>query len=303
MRLKDKIAIVTGGGRGIGEGITRMFAKEGAKVTVAARTVEAIEGVAQTIRDEGGEAIAVQTDVSKPDEIRRMVERTVAHFGALHVLVNNAGGAFSSHRDLDQVSEEDYDQVLDTNLKGTWMGCHYAVPEMKKAGGGSIISIASVHGVAGAPRWSAYAMSKGGIIAGTRSLAVELAPLNIRVNVVSPGAIATRDPARWVVERLGERYREPFLERFGDRMGRARALFQPLRIIGRPEDIAYCAVYLASDESRFVTGANCMVDGGLTARMAEHTGVPPEEREEARAVRQEIRQWIEEMEKQKEAEG
>lgn len=302
MRLKDKVAMVTGGGRGIGEGIARMFGNEGAKVSVAARTVEAIEQVAQAIREEGGEAIAVQTDVSKPEEVRRMVERTVEHFGALHVLVNNAGiGVF--HHEVDQAAEEDYDRVLDTNLKGTWMGFHYAVPEMKKGGGGSIISIASVHGVAGSPRWSAYAMSKGGIIAGTRSLAVELAPFSIRVNVISPGAIAVRQPLNWVVERLGEAYRQPFIERFGDRITQARAQFQPLRIVGQPEDIAYCAVYLASDESRFVTGANFMVDGGLTVRMAEYTGVSSEERDRPRAFWQEIRQWIEEMEKQKQADG
>lgn len=302
MRLKDKVAMVTGGGRGIGEGIARMFGNEGAKVTVAARTVEAIEQVAQAIREEGGEAIAVQTDISKPEEVRRMVERTVEHFGALHVLVNNAGiGVF--HHEVDQAAEEDYDRVLDTNLKGTWMGFHYAVPEMKKGGGGSIISIASVHGVAGSPRWSAYAMSKGGIIAGTRSLAVELAPFSIRVNVISPGAIAVRQPLNWVVERLGEAYRQPFIERFGDRITQARAQFQPLRIVGQPEDIAYCAVYLASDESRFVTGANFMVDGGLTVRMAEYTGVSSEERDRPRAFWQEIRQWIEEMEKQKQADG
>lgn len=297
MRLEDKVAIVTGGGRGIGEGIARMFAKEGAKVTVAARTVEAIEQVAQDIREEGGEAIAVPTDVSQSEAVQRMVERTVEHFGALHVLVNNAGiGNFG--REVDQAAEEEYDRVLDTNLKGVWMGCHYAVPEMKKQGGGSIISIASVHGVAGSPRQSAYAMSKGGIIAGTRSLAVELAPFNIRVNVISPGAIEVREPLSWLVERLGEAYREPFMKRFGDRIAQARVQFQPLRIIGQPEDIAYCAVYLASDESRFVTGANFVVDGGLTARMAEFTGVPPEDRDRTQSLRQEIHQWIEEMEKQ-----
>ena len=118
---------------------------------------------------------------------------------------------------VEEGTEELYDRLMGTNLKGTWMGCHYAVPEMKQIGGGAIINIASVHGVAGWDRQSVYAATKGGIIAGSRALAVELAPFYIRVNVISPGAIRVRDPVDWVVQEMGEEFRTEFLDRFGDR--------------------------------------------------------------------------------------
>lgn len=297
MRLRDKVAIVTGGGRGIGAGIATMFAKEGAKVTLAARTEEQLQAVAAQISEQGGETLIVQTDVSKPAEVERMVARTVEHFGTLNVLVNNAGIGF--HREFETAAVEDYDRVVDTNLKGMWVGCRYAVPEMKKAGGGAIISISSVHGVGGAERQSAYAASKGGIIAGTRALAVELAPDLIRLNVISPGAIRVHDPLTRIDRRLGPEYREEFLEKFGDSMEDWGRHYQPLSLVGMPEDIAYCAVYLASDESRFVTGANFIVDGGLTAALDPMGGVDPEKRAEGRKRWYEIRKWFQEKEERR----
>ena len=299
MRLKDKVAIITGGGRGIGAGIATMFAKEGAKVTLAARTEEQLQEVAGRISEGGGEVLTVQTDVSKPEEIERMIARTIEHFGTLNILVNNAGIGF--FREFETATVEEYDQVVDTNLKGMWVGCRYAMPEMKKIGGGSIISIASIHGVGGAERQSAYAASKGGIIAGTRALAVELAPYFIRLNVISPGAIRVHDPLTRVDRRLGPEYREEFLEKFGDSMKDWGRNYQPLALIGMPEDIAYCAVYLASDESRFVTGANFLIDGGLTAALDPMSNLDPKKRAEQRNRWHEVRTWFQEKQAEKEA--
>ncbi len=299
MRLTGKVAIVTGGGRGIGAGIAKMFAREGAEVMLAARTESQLEEVAGSITKEGGSVRTIPTDVSKPEDLRRMVEETGSAFGRLDVLVNNAGVAWFG-KSVEEGTEKLYDRLMDTNLKGMWMGCHYAVPEMKKVGGGAIISVASVHGMMGWDRQSAYAASKGGIIAGSRALAVELAPFHIRVNVISPGAIRVREPVDRVVQRVGEPFRAEFLARFGDRMPNMRMVFQPLPIVGAPEDIAYCAVYLASDEARFVTGANFMVDGGLTAQMAQMREPDPEVKEKRRRLSEEIRAWIAEKEKEKE---
>ena len=301
MRLKDKVAIVTGGGRGIGAGIATMFAEEGAKVTLAARTEEQLQEIAGRISDAGGDVLTVQTDVSKPEEVERMIARTVEHFGALNILVNNAGIGF--YREFETATVEEYDRVVDTNLKGMWVGCQYAMPEMKKVGGGSIISIASIHGVGGAERQSAYAASKGGIIAGTRALAVELAPHFIRLNVISPGAIRVHEPMSWIDRRLGPEYREEFLEKFGDSMEDWGRHVQPLSLVGMPEDIAYCAVYLASDESRFVTGANFLVDGGLTAALDPMSTVDPEKRVKMTNRWHELRTWFREKEAEKKEAG
>ncbi|MFH1007404.1 MAG: SDR family oxidoreductase [Candidatus Latescibacterota bacterium] len=300
MRLSGKVAIVTGGGRGIGAGIAKMFAREGAEVMLAARTQPQLEKVAGSITEAGGTVRTILTDVSKPDEIRRMVAETVSAFGRLDILVNNAGVTWFGKK-VEEATEEMYDQLMDTNLKGMWMGCHYAVPEMKKSGGGAILNISSVHGVMGFDQQSAYAASKGGIIAGSRALAVELAPLSIRVNVISPGAIRVREPADRVVERVGEAHRAEFLARFEERMSTLRMIHQPMPHVGMPEDIGYCAVYLASDEARFVTGANFMVDGGLTAQMASLGGNPdPVTREMQHKLHEEIQEWIAEKERERE---
>ncbi len=299
MRLAGKVAIVTGSGRGIGAGIAKMFAREGAQVMLAARTEAQLEEVARSITEEGGSVQTIPTDVSKPEEIRRMVEKTVSAFGRLDILVNNAGVTWFGKR-IEDATEELYDRLMDTNLKGMWMGCHCAVPEMKKLGGGVILNMSSVHGVMGFDQQSAYAASKGGIIAGSRALAVELAPFHIRVNVISPGAIRVRNPVDRVIQRVGEQFRAEFLARFGDRMPNKRMIHQPLPIVGMPEDIAYCAVYLASDEARFVTGANFMVDGGLTAQMAMIGGPDPEAKKTRRSLFEEIQTWIAEKEKEKE---
>ncbi|HGJ64538.1 TPA: glucose 1-dehydrogenase [bacterium] len=295
MRLKDKVAIVTGAGRGIGRGIARVFAREGAKVILAARTQEQLDRTLKEIESEGGTASAIKTDVSVTQDVQRMVEFAVETYGQLNVLVNNAGIGWFGYNIDDENMEEGYDRLMATNLKGIWMGIHYAVPEMKKIGGGSIISISSVHAWNSWIRGSAYAASKGGIIAGTRALAVELAPYMIRVNAISPGSIYVSEPEEMVSKRYGEEYKKEYLEKFGDIPYERQKYAQPLPVAGTPEDIGYCAVYLASDEAKFVTGTNITVDGGATAKLAVSNEIPPELRERE----QEMRKWFESL-KQKE---
>jgi len=289
MRLKNKVAVITGSGRGIGRGVARVFAREGAKVVLASRTQEQLGRTLKEIESEGGIASAIITDVSVTQDVQRMVEFAVEKYGQLNILVNNAGIGWFGYNIDDEKMEEGYDRLMATNLKGIWMGIHYAVPEMKKVGGGSIISISSVHAWNSWIKGSAYAASKGAIIAGTRALAVELAPYLIRVNAISPGSIFVGEPEEMVAKRYGEKCKEEYLKRFGDIPFERQKHAQPLPVAGTPEDIGYCAVYLASDESKFVTGTNITVDGGATAKLAVSTEVPSELKQRE----QEMRQWLE----------
>lgn len=290
-RLQGKIAIVTGASRGIGEGIALMFAEEGASVTLAARTEERLEAVARRIEECGGQALPVPTDVSATEDIRRMVEATVQRFGGVDVLVNNAAITFFTKRLEDEDMEAEYDRLMDTNLKSAWMAIHYALPHLRARGGGSILNISSVHGVASGGHMSAYAASKGALIAGTRAMAVELAPDRIRVNCISPGRIWLDEPGHWIRRRFGAELHQEYLERFGDWQSSSRELQQPLPVAGLPKDVAYCAVYLASDEARFCTGANYMVDGGMTALLADPSFIPASAQELMRR-QQEVQQWF-----------
>lgn len=297
MRLEGKVAIVTGGGRGIGRGIAKVFAKEGAKVVIASRTVEQLDRTLKEIESMGGIASSIVTDVSQSSDVKKMIDFTVEKYGKLDVLVNNAGIGWFGYAIEDEKMEEGYDRLMATNLKGLFMGIHYAVPEMKKIGGGSIINIASVHAWNSWNRGSVYAASKGGIVAGTRALSVELAPYMIRINSISPGSIFVREPEEMIAKRFGKEYVEEYKQKFGDLPYERQKYVQPLPIAGTPEDIGYCAVYLASDESRFVTGINITVDGGATAKLAVSTEVPPELKQRE----QEMHQWFEQLRKKHES--
>ena len=268
MRLEDKTAIITGGGQGIGRGIALLFAEHGAKVAIAARSVDKLERVTSEVEEIGGEVLAVPTDVGARDQMEALFAATVERFGGLDILVNNAGVGLIAP--VDEVKDEDYDRLMDANLRGMHLGCQLAVPLMKERGRGSIINMASVHGVEGCPDNTVYATTKGGIIGGTRALAAELAPHHIRVNVISPGAIYLGGDRDLVPAELKPEARAEFVERFGDESQIVHWSFQPLEMIGVPIDIAYLAVYLASDEARFVTGQEITVDGGLTTYMAKH---------------------------------
>jgi len=292
MRLENKVAIVTGGGRGIGRGIARLFSKEGAKLVVASRTEAQLKRVVREIEADGNTAASIVTDVSVTSDIERMIQFAIEKYGQLNILVNNAGIGFGYRIDDDRL-ENAYDNLMATNLKSMWMSTHYAVPEMKKTGGGSIINIASVHAWNTIAYNSAYAASKGAIVAGTKGLALDLAPYMIRVNVISPGAIYVGEVEEIVEEKHGEEVRKEFIERFGDIFHARRRLYQPLPVAGMPIDIAYCALYLASDESRFVTGTNITVDGGMTAILSHGTDLSPEMKEKER----EMHEWLDSLRK------
>jgi NAD(P)-dependent dehydrogenase (short-subunit alcohol dehydrogenase family) len=292
MRLENKVAIVTGGGRGIGRGIARLFAKEGAKVVIAARTEDQLSRVVREIENDGETAASIITDVSVTSDIEKMIQFAIEKYGQLDILVNNAGIGFGYHIDDERV-EKAYDNLMATNLRSIWMSIHYAVPEMKKVSGGSIINIASVHAWNTIAYNSAYAASKGGIVAGTRGLAIELAPYMIRANVISPGAIYVGEMEEMIAEKHGEECRKEFIDRFGDIFHARRKLYQPLPVAGLPIDIAYCALYLASDESRFVTGANFTIDGGMTAILSHGTGTDLSS--EMKEKEREMREWLDSL--------
>ena len=266
MRLQDKVAVVTGGGQGIGRATAKIFAKEGAKVAIAARTESKLECVKKEIEDQGGQVLAVPTDVGLESEVERLIAATVERFGRLDILVNNAG--IGRRAPVDDVDMVDYDLQMNTNLRGMYLGVRAGTPHLKKVGGGAIINVASVHGVNGEPTASIYAATKGGMLAGTRSMAAELAPHNIRVNAISPGAIWLEMYEEAQLNQVAEGDRDTFMNLFSEDMKVGHKHAQPLGMVGMPVDIAWAAVFLASDESRFLTGQNIVVDGGLTTYLS-----------------------------------
>ena len=246
MRLKDKVAIVTGGGQGIGKAIALEFARQGAKVTVNARRREPLEEVVAEIKKLGSEGLAVAGDVSKPQDVERLITDTVDAFGRLDILVNNAGILISA--DLEHHTEQVWDDTMDINVKGSFLCIQRAVPEMLKQGKGKIINLASIAGQIGFPNAAAYCASKGAIMGLTKALAMELAPKKINVNAIGPGD--TRTPLN---EHL-----------LSDPVYLKSRLDQtPYGRVGEVSDIAPGAVYLASDESDFVNGITLTIDGGL----------------------------------------
>ena len=246
MRLKGKVAIVTGGGTGIGKAIALEFFKEGAKVAITGRRSNKLQEVVDTIKKSGGEAIAITGDVSKPSDVDRIVKTTVDTYKRLDILVNCAGVLFSA--ELAHHTEKIWDETIDINLKGSFLCIQRAVPEMLKQGKGKIINISSIAGQIGFPNSVAYCASKGGIMGMTKALAMELAPLKINVNDLAPGD--TETPLN---EHL---LKDPeYL--------RGRVENTPYGRVGKVSDIAPGAVYLASDESDFVNGITLTIDVGL----------------------------------------
>jgi NAD(P)-dependent dehydrogenase (short-subunit alcohol dehydrogenase family) len=246
MKLNEKIAIVTGGGAGIGRGAAIRFAKEGAKVTVADIDSQSGEETVSLIRESGGEAIFVKTDIKDSSQVKELINATTNAFGGLHILVNNAGIGHSEVRSVD-LTEEEWDHVIDINLKGVFLGIKYAVPEMKKAGGGAIINTSSLLGLKGKKYQAAYNASKAGVVLLTQNAALEYGKYNIRVNAVAPGIIDTKIIDVW----KNDERRWPFISR-ANALGR----------IGTPEEVANAIFFLASDEASFITGTTLSVDGG-----------------------------------------
>jgi len=265
MRLSGKVAIITGGANGIGRATADLFAREGARVVVADRDGAAGEAAVAAIRAAGGEALFVPTDVSRDADVAALVQRTLDRYGGVHVLVNAAG--IDVQGSVVDTEPERWQRVLDVNLASVYRACRSAIPAMMRGGGGSIVNIASIQGMYGWPHYAAYAASKAGIVGLTRQIVVDYADHGIRCNAISPGAIETQLSAN------SARLEPTFADDPGAPTVAAPVVSAPLTApspllrAGRPEDVAYAALFLASDEARHVNGHNLVVDGGATARI------------------------------------
>ena len=247
-RLDGKVAIITGAGRGMGRAAAILFAKEGAKVVVDDWVADRGEETVRMIKEAGSEAIFVNADVSKTEDIRRMIKTAIDAYGRLDILYNNA--AIATYAPLTEAEEKDFEEIVAVNLKGTWLGMKYAIPEMAKTGGGSIINVASIAADAAQLGSTIYAATKGGVISMTRVAAVENAAQNIRVNIIKPGCIRT--PMFEEVVKYPEA-----IKHIED--------VTPQKRIGKPEEVAHLALFLASDESSNITGQKITADGGIEA--------------------------------------
>ena len=235
----------------MGRAAAVLFAREGAKVVLCGRREQLGQEVVKSIKDEGGDAVFVTADVAKAEDVKNVVDTAVKTYGRLDVLFNNAGTNVHVEGDPDKEPEDVWDHIIDVNLKGTFLGMKYAVPEMRKVGGGSIVNNSSVNdSQADLVSTSSYHASKGGVTALTKKAALVYAADNIRVNCVNPGPIATE-----MVDITWEMLDDPKIVE--DRKSR-----QPLPRMGHPMDVAFAALYFACDESAFVTGATLLVDGG-----------------------------------------
>ena len=250
MKLKDKIAIITGSSKGIGEGIARVFSKDGARVVITCRTESTGEKMANELGAKQGNAIFVRTDVTKTEDIRNMINKTVENFGKLDILVNNAGCYLS--KNAEETSEQEWEFIQNTNLRSTFLCSKYAIPHLKKTKG-NIVNIGSMVGVVGDGQTAAYSASKGGQIAMTKNMAIDYASYGIRVNVICPGWINTPLLEDWFNQK-----KDP------DAVKEYVINHHPLGRIGTIEECGYLAAFLASKEASFITGARFDIDGGVT---------------------------------------
>jgi NAD(P)-dependent dehydrogenase (short-subunit alcohol dehydrogenase family) len=249
MRLKDKVTIVTGAGGGMGRVAAQMFAAEGAKVVVAEYSETAGAETVELVHAAGGDATFVRVDVSKEDDAKAMVDHAVSTYGRLY---NNAGIMPEADHSVTDTDVATWDSVMAVNVRGVFLGCKYAIPAMIAGGGGSIINIASFVALVGCsvPQ-DAYTASKGAVLSLTRSLAVQFAPQGVRSNAICPGPVETPLLMEWLLKDEAAK--------------QLRLARNPTGRFGKPEEIVYMAIYLASDESRWTNGASLVVDGGITA--------------------------------------
>jgi NAD(P)-dependent dehydrogenase (short-subunit alcohol dehydrogenase family) len=254
MRLRDKIALVTGGTSGIGRAVAQLFAAEGAAVTITGRRDSLGREVVAGIQEAGGQAEFVPLDARQLPDVRRVTEETAQRQGRLDILVNNAG--ISLPRTLLETSEEDFAVQFDINVRAMFFATKWAAEIMVRQGRGSIVSIASVSGMRGQEQRTAYCGTKGAVLQITRAAALELASSGVRVNAVSPGAVDT--PLLRAARFAGQANQDALIADIGASL--------PLGRIGLPEDIAQAVLYLASDEASWVTGTNLVIDGGAHAR-------------------------------------
>lgn len=244
MKLAGKTSIVTGAASGIGRSTAIMMAKEGSRVVAVDINGSELKKTVESIRENGGAGTACIADVGRNDDVQRMIQCTIDTYDSLDILHNNA--YWQAPGPICDLEEADWDRTLDVCLKALYLGCRYAIPVMKRSGGGVIINTASVHSLVGFRNNAGYDAAKGGVIGVTRSVAVDYGP-EIRSNAVLPGAILTR---AWDSSRDLEQH--PYIDRC------------PMKRLGLPEDIASAVIFLASDEASFITGASLVVDGGLT---------------------------------------
>ncbi|MDR6884155.1 SDR family NAD(P)-dependent oxidoreductase [Bacillus sp. 3255] len=252
MRLKEKVTLITGGAHGIGRAISRRFAREGAKVAIADNEAEALEEAGGLLRAEGAEVLAVVTDVQCKSQVDAMIDQVTARWGRLDVVVNNAGICRPSR--FLEMTEEDWDRHMNVNLKGAFLVSQRAAKEMvRKGAGGSIIQMSSVNGLAAESEQAHYNASKGGLNLLMMSMALELAEHGIRVNSLCPGFIETR-------------LTQPLIDN-PQAIGNY-VMSIPMRKVGQPEDIADAALFMASDESRYMTGHCMVIDGGQIIKLS-----------------------------------
>ena len=254
-RLENRVAIVTGGGTGIGRGIATVLAAEGARIVVAGRRTAPLDEVVADIRAAGGEACALSTDVTVEEQVQALVQHTVERYGGVDVLVSNAG--LYPRMELPELTEEVWDLTVDVNLKGHFMCAKHTIPKLVARGSGSIIFIGSVHGYAGGSDVLAYSSAKGGLWTMTRNLARTYARQQIRVNYINPGWVASEGE---VAHRLELGYSEEWLEEEGRNT-------VPSGRLQTPEDTAHVCVLLASDDGTQITATRFNVDGGLSLVM------------------------------------
>jgi NAD(P)-dependent dehydrogenase (short-subunit alcohol dehydrogenase family) len=257
-RLEGKVAIITGAGSGVGRAASLIFAREGAKVVAAGRTLSKVEETAALVQGEGGECLAVRCDVASSEDVQALLDAAVGHFGALHVIVNNAGVGYSaepelSMQDVINTPEEDWHTVLDISLTSVFLTSKYGIPRIIESGGGAVVNVSSIGGVRGMFDAHTYSAAKAGMVNLTRSMAIRYGSQGVRVNCVAPGGIDTP----MIAPRIQARAE-----------GEAPPPAGPVRGLGRiaqPEEIAWPILWLASDEASFVNGAILNADGGASA--------------------------------------
>lgn len=246
MRLKDKVAIITGAANGMGAAEAKLFAKEGAKVVATDLDEKNLAVLAEEIKTAGGEVLTVKQDVTSEAEWQALISKTIDTYGKLDILVNNAGIAIN--KNFSNMEMTEWNKVMDVNLNGCVLGMKYCIPEMQKNGSGSVVNISSIGGLVGMAGSSPYTAAKGALRALTKSAAVEYGKDKVRVNSVHPGIIKTPMVADTMEAAM------PFYE-----------TYTQLPYMGEPDDVAYGVLYLASDESKFMTGSELVIDGGWTA--------------------------------------
>jgi NAD(P)-dependent dehydrogenase (short-subunit alcohol dehydrogenase family) len=254
MRLKDKVAIVTGTSSGIGVGIAEVFAEEGAAVVCVARRQAEGEAIAETVRKRGGNAVFIACDVAEEQQVQAAVQQTLDRFRRIDVLVNNAGVNFV--KPFEQLTSADWDRVIGVDLRGTFLFTRACIPTFLKQGSGSVVNVATVHTMACLPGAAPYDAAKWGMVGLTKSLAVEFAARGIRFNCLSPGLIDTQI---WNDIQAGAEDLDACLEHW-----RANI---PMGRVGTIREIAQAALFLASDKASYVTGANLLADGGMTSQL------------------------------------